>query len=195
MVRKIAELAYKDELRRNSKKPEDAYCGNINDQKRIMQNNFAGINSRHIFCEDLRAETLTRRNQDAITQVEQNGTPVLLLDKFMLLLHKDMKTARNKQMPAEITMAQNIYIAIWRTLGKVPKGRIISHLDKINGCGPTLVWFVLTFWYGTVAQIILARRSKIVGFKSVIACYKGNVEKMCKYMHKYIQSLTASGGQ
>ena len=191
MVRKIAELAYKDELRRNSKKPEDAYCGNINDQKRIMQNDFPGIDSHHMFCEDLQTETLTRRNWDAITQVEQNGTPVLLLDKFMLLLHKDMKTARNKQMPAEITMARNIYIlpsgVPWERCQKAESSHILTRLMD--------VWFVLTFWYGTVAQIILARRSKIVGFKSVIACYKGNVEKMCKYMHKYIQSLTASGGQ
>ena len=35
MVRKISKLAHKDELRRNIKKPEDAYCRNINDQKRI----------------------------------------------------------------------------------------------------------------------------------------------------------------
>ena len=147
-----------------------------------------------MFNEDLRAETLARRNWDALTQVEQHGTPVLLLDKYMPLSHKDMNTARNKQMPAEIATARNIYIAILRTLGNVSKGRIISHLDKINGCGPTLVWFVLTLWHGTAAQIIRAQRSKIEDFKSVVACYKGNVEKTCEYMQTFIQSLTAAGG-
>ena len=125
-----------------------------------------------MFNEDLRAETLARRNWDALTQVEQHGTPVLLLDKYMPLSHKDMNTARNKQMPAEIATARNIYIAILRTLGNVSKGRIISHLDKINGCGPTPVWFVLTLWHGTAAQIIRAQRSKIKDFKSVVPVTK-----------------------
>ena len=37
MVRKIAELAHNDKLRMSIKKPEDAYCYDINDQKRITQ--------------------------------------------------------------------------------------------------------------------------------------------------------------
>ena len=194
IARKISKLVHKDELRRNSKKPEDAYHRDINDQKRITQNDFAGIDSHHMFHEDLQAEAIARRNWDALTQVKQNGTPVSLLDKYTLLLHEDMKTVRKKQTPAEIATAQSIYISIWRTLGKGPKGRIISHIDKINGSSPTLVWFVLTLWHGTTARIIRVQRFKIEGFKSAVVRYKGNIEKTCKYMQKYIQSLMAAGG-
>ena len=72
------------------------------------------------------------------------------------------------------------------TLGKVTKGRIISHLDNIHGDVSTLLWFVPTLWHGTAAQILRAQRSKIEFFKSVVDRYKRNVDKTCGYMQKCI---------
>ena len=53
MVKKIAELVHKDNHRQNSKKLEDAYRRDINNQKRITQTDFEGINSHHMFRDDL----------------------------------------------------------------------------------------------------------------------------------------------
>ena len=88
MVRKFAALAEKDELRRNSRKPEEAYRRDVQDQKCITKSDFAGIDSHHMFREDLRTETITRRNWDKLIQVEQDDTRVSLLDKYMVLNHK-----------------------------------------------------------------------------------------------------------
>ena len=72
MVTKIGALAQNNELYRNSKKPEEAYTRDVQDQKRITQSDFAGIDSHHMFWEDLCTEALTRRNWDTLIQVDQN---------------------------------------------------------------------------------------------------------------------------
>ena len=86
-----------------------------------------------------------------------------------------------------------MYIAIWRTLGPAPKQRICSYLTKTNGDGPTLLWYILTLYHGTAAQIIRAQRKKIDKFSSIVIFYRGDIEIVCNAMHDTIQSLIAAG--
>ena len=87
-----------------------------------------------------------------------------------------------------------MYIATWRMIGPAPKQRMISYLSKINGDGPTLLWFVLTLYHGTAAQIIRAQRKKIERFIKVMNSYKGDIEKVCEYFQNTTQSLFTDGG-
>ena len=74
----------------------------------------------------------------------------------MLLTYEDLAGAKQLRPSNNISTARNIYIAIRRTLVPTPKQRICSYLSEINGDGPTLLWYILTLYHGTAAQIIRA---------------------------------------
>ena len=87
-----------------------------------------------------------------------------------------------------------MYITVQGTLGPAPKQQICSYLNKINGDGPTLLWYILTLYHGTAAQIIRAQRKTIEKFSKAIDSYDGDIDKSCKYMKNVVESLVAAGG-
>ena len=87
-------------------------CVSIYGFPTITQIDFARVDSHHTLREDLRTETLTQRHWDKLTQVDQNGTKLLLLDKYILLLYWDMKNTLQKRTPEQVAMVHNNYIAI-----------------------------------------------------------------------------------
>ena len=56
------------------------------------------------------------------------------------------------------------------------------------------MWFILTLYHRTAAQIICAQQKKIEKFSKVMDNYKGDIEKVFEYFQNTIQSLFAAGG-
>ena len=110
--------------------------------------------------EDLRTETLTRWNWRELIKIQTEESEHNLLNKFMLLSYEDFVGAKKLHQSNKISTSRNMYIAIWRTLGPVPKQKIYSYLSKINRDGPILLWYILTLYHGTAAQIIRAQTLK-----------------------------------
>ena len=92
LSRKIKELNAKDKSHK-VRKPEEQYRHDTVDQK-IFTLEFTGKESHNMFREDLRTETLTRRNWCKLIKVKQNNTYLNLLDKYMLLAYNNLVDAK-----------------------------------------------------------------------------------------------------
>ena len=121
-----------------------------------------------MFRKDLRIETLTQQNWRDLIKIKTDESEHNLLDKYMLLTYEDLIGAKKLRQPNKISTSRNMYIAIWRTLGPAPKQHICSYLTNINGNGPTLLWYILTLYHGTAAQIIRAQRKNIDKFNLIV---------------------------
>ena len=64
----------------------------------------------------------------------------------------------------------------------------------MNGDGPTLLWYILTLYHGTAAQIIHAQQRKIEKINSIVNFHRGDIEKFCESTQNTIQLFFAAGG-
>ena len=174
---------------------EDTYRRDIHDQSRLSEVTYTGLETHGTFREDLRTQALVRREWETILQVQDSkGTNVNILDKYMRLSYEEVDRER-KGRPANYAPARNMYLAIWNTLGAKPKQKMVSYHAKIRGDGPTLLWFLLTAYHGTAAQIIRSDRLKIEAFKDRLKLTGGCVDKFCEHVRRVMESLKAAGGE
>ena len=124
------------------------------DQKKVTSDLFSGVDSLHMFCEDLRTESLARRGWLSILNVDKGGTTVSILDQYMLLKKADLRASMRGRPPSLQSSATNMYVALWRTLGSSVKSKMLSHKKSIGTDGPTLLWILLKMYQGTAAQVI-----------------------------------------
>ena len=147
-----------------------------------------------MFREDLQIKTLTCQNWRELIKVSSDESELNFLDKYMLLTYEDLTIVKQMRLRNKNSTIRNMFIAIWRTLDPTPKQRICSYLSKINGDGPTLLWYILTLYHGNAAQIICTQRRKIEKFNSVVDSYYGDIKKVCERMQNTVHSLVAAGG-
>ena len=147
-----------------------------------------------MFREDLRTETLTHQNWRKLIKIKTDESDHNLLDKYMLFTYEDLVGAKKLCQSNKIFTSRNMYIAIWRTLGPALKQRICSYLTKINGDGPTSLWYSLNLHHGTAVQIICSQRKNIEKLNTIVNSNRGDIEKVCNSMQTMIQSLIDVGG-
>ena len=158
LARKIKELNTKEESKK-AKNPEEQYRRDTLDQKTFTYE-FTGKDLHMMFLEDLRIKTLTHQNWRDLIKIKTDKSEHNLLHKYILLTYEELVGSKNLRQSNKISTSRNMYIAIWWRLDFTPKQHICSYLSKINGDGPTLLWYILTLYHGTAAQIICGQQKK-----------------------------------
>ena len=147
-----------------------------------------------MFREDIRTETLTRQNWRDLIKIKTDEPEHNFLDKYMLLTYEDLVGAKKLRKSKKMSTSRNMYITIWRTLSPAPKQKFCSYLYQFNDDCPTLLWYIVTLYHGTAAQIIRTQRKNIYKFNNIVRFHRGDIEKVCESMQNTIQSLLAAGG-
>ena len=110
LSRKIRDLSAKSELKRGAK-PEKQYHRDALDQN-IFVSEFSGTDSLMMFREDLRTETLTRRNWRRLIKISKNESEQNFLDHYILLTYEDLQGTKNERQANKTATSRNMYIAI-----------------------------------------------------------------------------------
>ena len=197
MWRKLQVLASKKTLidKKRTMNMGDTYRRDQNDQRRLSESTYTGLETHGTFREDLRSQSIVRRGWKTLLSVQNSsGQDTNLLDGYMTLTLKDLHRAASTRKPEDVAPARNLYLAIWNTLGNKPKTKMVAQRAKVMDDGPTLLWMLLTEYHGTAAQIIRQMRLKIDAFKDKVKAYGGDMDKFCEHVRKTMECLKSAGG-
>ena len=198
LLRSVQRLNKKMDAAKTRRSKTDALTSkqDIYDQGKITKAPFNGIETMHMFREDLRTESLARRKWLKILTVKSSdGTKVQILDHYMRLSAVEMAEARRTRSSSLIAPAMNMYIAVWRSLSNSAKAKMLSHRHVIERDGPTLLWMLLQTYQGTAAQVIRTTMKRLDALQeSLKFSSKYNIDKFVDYCLKTLSTLTDAGG-
>ena len=166
-----------------------------NDQKKVSETEFLGTRNLLLFKEDIRAQTLYRRNWPALLTFKHGKGTYSVLDDFLVIDSKIMANQRKNRSAAMKACSENMYLAIWSTLGPRVKSTILEHKKAFKTDGPSLLYYLLRKFTGeqtSVIRVTLGKYDKLT--ETFNYAHNYNVDRFATYVFALEEKLRECEG-